>query len=62
MKRQKGRPPEGTVRPRKVMKAKREMFWLVDDPRAIDVVVDALLDELGPDGDPPPKKKIRIAA
>ena len=62
MKRQKGRPPEGTVRPRKVMKAKKEMFRLVDDPKAIAVAVDALLDELGPDNDPPLKKKIRLAA
>ncbi len=43
---QRRRPPEGTVRPRKVAKAKKEMFRCVDDPVAIAITADALLKEL----------------
>jgi len=55
-----GRPPEGTVRPWKVAQAKRKMFQLVDNPVAIVVVTDALLDELCPDKVPPQRKGLKL--
>jgi len=53
------RPPEGTVRPGKVAKAKKGIFQLVDDQVAIAVTTDALLDELYPDNR---SRRIRLAS
>lgn len=38
----KHRPAKGTVRDQEVREAKRKMFWLVDDPLAIVLTVEAL--------------------
>lgn len=56
------RPPEGTLRPRKVAQAKRRMFQLVDDSAAIEVTVDALLDELCPDNNFPQGRRLKLAS
>ncbi len=55
------RTPEGTVRPRKIARAKKEMFRLVDDPVAIALVADALLDELYPDN-PLRERRLKLAS
>jgi len=59
---EKKRPPKGTVRPKKVAEAKKKIFRLINDPVAITVTVDALLDELYPDNDPPQKGGLKIVS